>query len=480
MEKEIENKKRRLEQWLLSILEALRERYNGLDEWSRSQFKDVDLRDNMQFEVFWLEYPENQVIVFTVDNTRDDGEVLIHGPSEINSLLDIIIEVMQTARWNRSIPADLSRFKQGTNDEVTYAQRFQSLFIHFVHVIRKEVFTKSLEYAYFSRLSKRDICILFRGNIAEYSANTLITTILNMFTPDPFFVSESMKAKEARRASWPMGHGSYFYPPLWIGKKPEKDFKLEALGVDYFVPTASNFEFRGEDVTIYSNGFVGLQTKDKTEAQKSLNTIFGTTALSGIDCLKANESEVQEIQIEPQSSKIVSQSALPEYSLRSPLSEDRISEISHLRELSIQKIEELIKRADLISGYEVSTDLLLWFEGYNHLHNGEYNQSFVMNWIVIERHLYSLLEAHLRKLESEGSLSKRKSKDLRRLNVAYVLLFLRATECIDENDYSTLSKLNKNRNGLVHRGTSISHRISKDCLKCSKVIINKRIADLGI
>lgn len=473
MEKEPDNKRADLQKWLLNFLEAVRARYEKLDESSRFQFTDVDLRDKCQIEVFWLEYPENQVIVFTFDNEREGGEVLIHGPSKINPLLDAIAEVMQTERWNRQISGDAVNPRLKGSGQITYSQAFQSLFIAYLRTIQRETF--ELSSSYWERLAHRDLCILFRGNIAEDNYAVYAIIFLNTFTRDPFLVSKTLSERESIRSAWPKGYGSYFYPPVWVGKKPEKDFKLEALGTDYVVPEAFDIEFSGRRITVNSNGFVGLQTDDKTAAQKSLNIIFGIAALSGVDCFKANESDVQEIRFEPKSSKIFFQSELPYFSLRSYLSGmDRISSISELRNLPVEKVQEIISRAELTNNHEISADVLLWFEAHDHFINDEHDQSFVMNWIVIERHIYRLLT----ELTRVGRLSENKRKKLERSDVAFLLVFLSVTGCIDEKVYGILAELNHHRNQLVHKGVSISRESSKRCLRCSQRIITKLVRDV--
>ena len=65
--------------------------------------------------------------------------------------------------------------------------------------------------------------------------------------------------------------------------------------------------------------------------------------------------------------------------------------------------------------------------------NDEHDQSFVMNWIVIERHIYRLLT----ELTRVGRLSENKRKKLERSDVAFLLVFLSVTGCIDEKVYGT-------------------------------------------
>ena len=88
-----------------------------------------------------------------------------------------------------------------------------------------------------------------------------------------------------------------------------------------------------------------------------------------------------------------------------------------------------------------------------------------------------LLENHLIGLLDKGRLSVEKKGEIARFSVASVLLFLRAIECIDENEYSKLVELNDSRNKLVHKGVLISPRISKKCPAYCEGIIRKNITE---
>lgn len=463
-----------LKTWLVNFVDRIRADYEALDDPSRSQFEYVDVRNNCQIEVFWLQYPENQVIVFTFDYERNDKEVLIYGPSNIEPLLDTVAEVTQTDRWNRF--ADVARFAPEKSDRHPFAQAFKLLLIEYLRIIREKPF--ELNAWYIEKFSEQNICIFSRGNITEADYRSMARVFLPVFAKDPFQIYKATQERKRIRSFWPRGFGSSFYPPIWIGKKPERDFKLEALGTDYVVPEAFNLEFDGIKMTVNSDGFVGLQTDDKAIAQERLNILFGSAAINEVSCFKAKESDVRAIRFEPKSLKIESQSELPQHSKRSYFyATDRTRSIAELRAISKNKMQTIIKEAELIVQKDISADFLFWFEAYDHFKNGENEQSFVMSWIVIEQHLYRLLENDLMHLELKGRISAEKKTKITNLRVASLLLFLRATECIDENDYSKLVELNKSRNGLVHKGTPISRRISKKCLNYSEGIIRKKIAD---
>jgi hypothetical protein len=207
MEKETETK-RDLQQWLSNLLDVARVRFSELDK-SR-WYPDVDLRDNCQIEIFWLAYPENQIIVFTLDNERDDKEIHIYGPSWFTPLFETIEEVMQTERWNRLIPADVALPAPKGTDSITYSKAFQSLLTKYFQIITTRPF--DLRGDHWASLSTRDTCVLYRGNIAEGNFAEIATIFFSIFTRDPFSVSKTLRELEEIKSSWPKGYGSFFYP----------------------------------------------------------------------------------------------------------------------------------------------------------------------------------------------------------------------------------------------------------------------------
>jgi hypothetical protein len=299
----------------------------------------------------------------------------------------------------------------------------------------------------------------------------------------PGLIAEALDvqiAKEERaRSSWLNGRGSFFYPPLWVGTKPKPKFESQVYGWRADTNKEIDLTFNGRRIVIDSRGFVAIESDGHLrDVHQALNLIFGCVALTGVSCYKVDESEILSTKIGP--SEIDISSELPQHSVRARFSDKTtFKDLPDFKEISIQTLCDAIKQAELISTKQISSDFLLWFAAYNHLENKEYDQSFITSWIVVEKQLYRLFSQHLIELGRKKSLDKRKKASLERLqSVNTLLLFLRATNRINESDYGTLTDLNQKRNNFVHKGTSLTLPDSKKCLKCSERVIRDLISNL--
>jgi hypothetical protein len=363
---------------------------------------------------------------------------------------------------------------------------FKQAVLNLLRILREDPFDKSVGWV--GKFGLHDSCLLHHGNIfystenGGHVKNDYESVARDFYTENPIVeaaIDSFFEKQKHIRLSWPKGHGSFSYPPLWIGKKPKASFQQEVYGW----PVKENYEvdstLNGRRVVINSRGFVAIESDSSHEVHRDLNLFFGCVAINGINCYKVNESDIQSARIGP--SKIDLESELPPHSIRAKLSKaDTYDDISEFQEVPVQILCDSIRQAELISTSAISSDFLLWFEGYNHYQDNEYDQSFIMSWIVVEKHLYRLFLNHLTELEKKKRLGKQKKENLEKLqSVATLLLFLRAMNRINERDYSSLTELNKKRNNFVHKGASLTSRDSKKCLRCSERIIKNLLGDLS-
>jgi hypothetical protein len=469
-----------LKHWLVNLIDAFRR----LDETPNSEHIDVDLRYKCQIEVFWLDYPQAQLIAVTHDDERGDKEVEIHGPYSFDQLIDVIADTMRTPRWSKPLPKS-EHSEPDSDHAITFGQSFEQAVLGVLRTLRENPFEKTINIVIHFGL--HDSCLLFRGNIfystknGGYAENDYESVAEDMIMSNsivPAFAN-FFEEEERVKLSWLKAHGSFFYPPSWIGTKPKPSFKHEAYGWHVRKNNEVDETLNGRRIVIDSRGLVAIESDRPNEVHKDLNLFFGCLALAGVNCYKVNEADIQSARIGP--SEIFLSSELPANSLRARLSEaNAFNEISDFREVPVQTLCDSIKQAELISTSAISSDFLLWFEGYNHYQHNEYDQSFIMSWIVVEKQLHRLFLNHLTRLEKKKRLDKTKNKKLKRIqSVATLLLFLRATNRINARDYGTLSELNQKRNDFVHDGASLTSQDSKKCLKCSERIIKNLLSDLS-
>lgn len=273
-----------------------------------------------------------------------------------------------------------------------------------------------------------------------------------------------------------VGYGTYYYPPIWVNKIPERTLRQTIWG--YFPSPNKIFDtsFNGIKIIVDSDGFIGIITENKKQTIRILNMIFGLSFISGINCVAANESEVAEIKIDPNSleihSKLMKSSSLQtqRWDLVVPFGPSTVN-YYHRKIINEDVIKDSINKAEKISNYEdLTSQLIFLLEGHTYNANSEYSQSFIINWIIVEKYLSNLWNDLL---EKKVVSRKRKKKLTEGIfwGIDTILETLNLGGNIDKNTYDLLMQLKKKRNKFVHEGIPIDQLSSEKLLNfCSDIV----------
>jgi len=90
------------------------------------------------------------------------------------------------------------------------------------------------------------------------------------------------------------------------------------------------------------------------------------------------------------------------------------------REVKKEKIISLIREAERITqNPELSDSLIFLLDAYTCLQSSEYIQSFILSWIIIERHIYWLWKNFLKEKQITGNRKKQIDKSITNNNRHY-------------------------------------------------------------
>jgi hypothetical protein len=143
-------------------------------------------------------------------------------------------------------------------------------------------------------------------------------------------------------------------------------------------------------------------------------------------------------------------------------------------EINKERLIEIIQQAERITKDPNASDFLIFFlEADTHLKNSEYAQSFIMSWVIIERHMLWLWEKFLKE---EGILRERRSKltNPTYWTIDFILEGLNLVGRLSNNEYNELITLKNRRNDIVHAGESVTMEEAKKCLELAKSIVQQR------
>ena len=484
--KGIEYDKKRLKKWLIKLIKNFREEYKKLGDLEKTQIPNtLDYKSPCQIEVFWLSEPiEYQIVILTHNTDRKDMEIIINGPYKGYEFLDEIEKVMQEKRWVKAIPKDLP-YRGAENGRVKYYDIFAGILCNLLSNIKNSVFLKIKKGPQGGIIfPTAGWCSYITGNLLEMDYHELIKESINEAKSKAKNIKE--KSLEKQPKIEPVhklkGYGTYFYPPVWVGKLPKRNFRQKVAGNYYMFPSKSfDTLFNGTKIIVKSDGFIGVVTEDKKQAIRILNTIFGLSFLSDIECFAVRELELAEINIEP-NTLTISSTSIQVSSLRNFLMDWSTSTISYYEKKEIEKevLKEIIKKSERISqDKDLTEQLIFLLEGYTHHNNSEYSQAFIINWLIIEKYLFGLWDEFLIG-KNIGGDRKHKLTNTGSWGIDKILEFFNLNEKIDKKEYELLVGLKNKRNNFVHKGQVIDKSTSEKLLNLSFDIVKNNLSKILI
>jgi len=111
--------------------------------------------------------------------------------------------------------------------------------------------------------------------------------------------------------------------------------------------------------------------------------------------------------------------------------------------------------------------LRILLDSFTHLRNGEYSQSFILSWTIIEQ----FIEFQFEKLTTDRKLTRKRKKKLSRQTIDNKLEILNFSNFLADKYYSEIMELKKLRNKFMHRLVVIIKEDAKRSFYLSKALI---------
>ncbi len=467
--------------WFIRLIELFRTEFDKLSEEERSFITKADYYGPpCQIEVFWLSEPlEYQIIAISHDPDRPDKEIIINGPYHGHEFINEMEKIMNEPRWRKPIPKD-SLYYGAKTGKVKRSDVFATRLSGFLNLIKDSVFTEfKTKHMGGMVIDSNSWFWCVRGRVDEFDYADFVNKIIKDAKQRVRISKVKSDSVQEKVQPQPKikGYGAHFYPPIWIGETPETTFRDRLSGQLYPPPSKIlDFDFNGKKLVVYSDGFVGVEAEDESEALRILNTIFGIALISGIDCLSTRELELADIKIDPDSLTITA-TTWQFSSLRSLLMERRRDTLYYIRkEVPKETIEEILNKAEIVARDQKLAELLIFLiEGYTHYANSEYSHSFIINWLIVERYLSELWEDFIKERQVIGD-RKRKLKNPVQWGTDHILETLNLAGKLDDESYELLIDLKNKRNRFVHKGEAIDKPTSEKLLNFSFKIVESKLS----
>lgn len=98
----MEQDKDTLQTWLVEYIDRVREKCSNLHGYPSilNHFPHINFESPCQFDIFWLQYPEAQLVIKCNDIQRPDKQVSVHGPYLATDFIKKVAEDLEKLNWN--------------------------------------------------------------------------------------------------------------------------------------------------------------------------------------------------------------------------------------------------------------------------------------------------------------------------------------------------------------------------------------------
>ncbi len=475
----------RMSKWMREFVETVRSGYGSMIEEERRFISNLDdFSKPCQIDVFWFQPPDAQYVIVTHFADRPDLEINVNGPIPAYEAVSRLESILEESRWSRPLPSGDSGFLL-RGESGTFRDIVDSCFIHILRDLPRVLFRKPTEKAWFgqeSMLATGAFIWYPAGDMLRQSPSEYAQEIVNrakLQAKAPIITRDATSPSKPSPAI--QGHGSFIFPPVWIGDEPKPTFRERAVGGWLrFPPRVFEGNYRGRLVLANDDGFVAIGESDRAKATMLLNEIMAVRLLDGRPTFSFREQEVEPATIDPVA-KQISSYGVPSLSLRASLMEERWSPprfpIYGKRDvLSVDQFRTWIIRADRIAQDPELADLLSFLlEAYTHFEDSRYMESFVLSWVVVEKHLYAFWKRFLKE-EMLPRLRRDKLANPGNWTIDFVIESLSLLKKITPDEYSKLISMKGLRNDIIHEGERVSKEQAEQVLDAATQVVTRRVS----
>ena len=463
--------------WLRDFIMEFRKHSEKLSKQERSRISNLDdFFPPCQVLLLWFRDANLQYLICMHDSSRKDMEIHIEGPLPTYEAIDRMDSILKDPKYDRGLSEEEK--KHAYDKTITYSKILEGSFLNMIQEIRNQPFQKPPATSHVGTkrlLISRDFLWTIGGNIAEMDKTKMVTEIIEQAKKE----AASAKAKPpAPPPPKPLINscGTYFFPPIWVGKLPRKTFKEKARGSLIFPKKALNLEYKGRVVVINQDGLIAIGEENIPKATRMLNEIMATFLLVGFEASAVRELEVCDAKIDSSSL------AITQWGTRATTLRTQLGLVFPLQQLMLEDrtkigkegLIRVIQQAERISkDPDISDFLTFLLEAHTHLKNSEYSQSFIMSWVIVERHMLWLWKKFLKE---ERMPRKRRDKlsNPAYWTIDFVLEGLNIGGRLSQKDYEDLMSLKETRNDIIHLGESATLEDAEKCFKIARGIVKQR------
>ncbi len=457
-----------LEEWLKSMVNIYRETHDKLSIEERRYLSNLDnLSPPLQIEILLISKDDKdlQILIFTHDNQIEDMHIEIYGPYDIDKDFKKVETFIYKKRF-------INLFENRLEKEV----------IEIIKGLKNYRRSKYISKTQLGPKGENHFLWSWYGKIQEVDIKFMREKIFKVRPTELKGIKENSKKYSQIIKNSIKSHGTYVYPPIWIGEVPKIEFidKIKDehhLWLRNYVEQVAFDEYKERKIIVESDGYVVIGESNTQVAKELFNEIMSIILLYKGRVFTVNEFDLAPTFIHPETESIIQHS----FTRRGiKLSEERIKPFSqyfHKDRMFFTKSEFLSfinKAENITSNSKISMILRTLLESYTHLMDKELNQSFIMSWTIIEQYLGIKLDQVLKARD----LPEKRKKRIKNYTAEIKTELLNLKQIISDEVYKKINEFRKKRNRYMHNLDPIKVKTAKESYFFSRNLVIEIINSL--
>lgn len=443
--------------WLREFLAEYRSIYNHLSPEDRSK-RTFSLCDFSQVcEIHWIRFvnPKMQVLAVHHLPSGKSDELHVYARMSYAEAPQLLEETLSSPPFLRRLtPEERERFVLNEEEAIfrTLVEGFLvSVFDNPPSLATIEACREEPTVRIMSTLGGSNFAWSILGDLSQLSPAQAAKKVF----PSP---QAPVQESEPKPDATAQGYGTYFYPPVWVGKTWGETFQDKtAFGLMRRAgEVVLSTNYRGHPMLLTTAGFVAVVCNTKEVALRLFNELMAGAIFEGVSAHVVHSREIGDIQVDLQKNSITRRSLamVSPRTRQQPYGDPqlRLALRLHYQQVETDQLKRAFAKAEKLASVIPSDWISLFLAGYTHYDNFEYTQAFLMLWLIVEQ--------HVRELWSEAIMSlTKKRRDKFQGATSYwsvdrSIELLNLMKRLSEPEYDALMAFKRKRNDIVHRMSS--------------------------
>ena len=256
-----------IEAWLKKFLNEYRRQCGQLSEEERLRISNLDnFMSPCQILFLGFKNVNFQYLIVTRDKERNDADITVYGSIPTYEAVETLDSLLKDLKWDRELTKEEKEYLWETTN---FKEILENTFLNIINDFRISPFVKPSPTKIWGKsiLTIESFEWHIQGKITDFDPIKIVNSIIEEAKEQAEVAKFDIKQSSPEPPK-PVFKCfcTYFYPPIWVGKLPQKTFKEKAQGSHLFPKKAFDIKYKERIVVVNEDGLIAIGEEDLPKA----------------------------------------------------------------------------------------------------------------------------------------------------------------------------------------------------------------------